>query len=129
MHAHLHTHALCCRQKKRAGRGGWANPQQRHSATQDIGNDITSTDLNKPKIILFFLGSLCYSEMRAAYEVSNASGYECYVGSHCILSPKEYVKGVGNLSHHPKEESSEQAQVVAKGDGDGALTIVTGTAV
>ena len=42
--------------------------------------------------------------MRCAYEVSQATDWEVYIGSHCIAKPTAFVKAVQGLN---KTHSSE----------------------
>lgn len=50
-----------------------------------------------PTIIIFIVGGLSYSEMRAAYDASEATNREVIVGSTGILTPSEFLGGLKNL--------------------------------
>ncbi|TPX45932.1 hypothetical protein SeMB42_g00060 [Synchytrium endobioticum] len=49
---------------------------------------------NGPRVILFILGGITYSEMRAAYEVMRKSQREVIVGSTAIMTPSEFVDDI-----------------------------------
>lgn len=53
---------------------------------------------NRPRLIVFMIGGMCYSEMRVAYELSQETGTEVIVGSSHVLTPKGYTDAITGLS-------------------------------
>jgi len=54
-------------------------------------------DKNLPRIIVFIAGGCCYSEMRAAYEVTSQTGWEVIMGGSALLSPEQFLENVQQL--------------------------------
>ena len=49
------------------------------------------------KLVVFVLGGLSYSELRAVHEVGAATGREVIVGSTSMLTPQSFLTGLKQL--------------------------------
>ncbi|KAI9313586.1 Sec1-like protein [Dichotomocladium elegans] len=58
------------------------------------------------KLIVFVLGSITYSEIRAAYEIAEAYNRDIYIGSTDIMRPAKFVEQMGQLRLHQKPVQS-----------------------
>lgn len=50
-----------------------------------------------PTIILFVVGGMTYSEMRAVYEASDATNCEVIIGSTHIITPSRFMDQLKDL--------------------------------
>jgi syntaxin-binding protein 1 len=51
-----------------------------------------------PRVIVFVLGGMSCSEMRSAYEITQASGRQVLIGSTSVLTPEQYVRQLRDIS-------------------------------
>lgn len=65
-------------------RWNWIPPKQGESAAskgaQALGGTAATTKKTGPTIILFVIGGITYSEMRAAYEAASATDHHIIIG-------------------------------------------------
>jgi len=56
--------------------------------------------LSGPRIIVFILGGMTFSEMRTAYEITSKSQRLCFVGSSHIITPNKFLADLGKLEQN-----------------------------
>ncbi|KAH9395736.1 PREDICTED: protein ROP-like [Rhagoletis zephyria] len=87
-----------------SGRSAPANYGRQAPASMRYGHwhkDKNSLNIkNVPRLIVFVIGGLTYSEMRAAYEVTNNSkNWEVIIGADKIITPSHFLEELRNLSN------------------------------
>nr|XP_020513609.1 syntaxin-binding protein 3 [Labrus bergylta] len=76
---------------------GAVSARQKHKASQDDRR-------TGSRLIIFVLGGMCFSEMRSAYEVTQAvKSCEVIIGSSHILTPSSLLEDIKALSKGPME--------------------------
>ncbi|EFA83765.1 Sec1-like family protein [Heterostelium album PN500] len=73
--------------KGKSNQPRWADPAAQKEEIKYSG----------PKLILFVLGGMSYSEMRSIYELAAYYKRNIYIGSNAILLPNEYTNDVKSL--------------------------------
>ena len=61
------------------------------------GNSASEAPAQGRRLIVFVLGGLCYSELRALHEISRMTGRDILIGSTSMLTPKEYLASLKRL--------------------------------
>eukprot|EP00049_Salpingoeca_infusionum_P027039 m.29808 g.29808 ORF g.29808 m.29808 type:complete len:636 (+) comp9210_c0_seq1:86-1993(+) len=82
------------------------------AATRPAAAEAAHASTDRPRLIIFVLGAIGYNEMRVAYELSETSGWDVYIGSHSIMRPQQFIQSVQKLCQPSAagEASAQQAQ-------------------
>ncbi|KAJ8327543.1 hypothetical protein BDV3_003364 [Batrachochytrium dendrobatidis] len=86
------------------------NDKNRHSD----GSDKSDLRRNGPRIILFSLGGLTYSELRSAHEITRDSLREVFLGSTYLYNPAQFVDILKSLHLSDPSKSNLSALYGAK---------------
>ena len=90
-----HPHSLRTTRTSWAGRRV-AKPGAK-KANADENKEETDLRRNGPRIILFSLGGMTFSEMRSAYELTRDEQREVLVGSTFVYSPQQFIDVLKNV--------------------------------
>lgn len=85
----------------RSTKPGWANRNRDKAAETKKKGGFWKADkvgTSGSRVIVFVIGSMSYSEMRCAYEVTQSTKREIIIGSNCALSPNKFLNEVETLS-------------------------------
>eukprot|EP01137_Pigoraptor_chileana_P005928 Opistho-2@2973 len=83
-------------QSVRSSKPGWANKAKEKKEGKDASPWKVEAKAG-PKIIVFVLGGVTYSELRVAYEVMRSRQREVVIGSTHLLTPKRFVADLQSL--------------------------------
>ena len=75
------------RSARRKGPADWKKDEKAVDREED----------RKPRTIVFVIGGMTYSEMRAAYEVSDLCKSNVFIGSTSTLTVKDFIQGLGSM--------------------------------
>ncbi|KJE93701.1 vesicle transporter [Capsaspora owczarzaki ATCC 30864] len=83
----------------RSTKSGWAKTNKDKREGKDAASSSRKTSETKtgPRLIVFFMGGITYSELRAAYEVNDKSKREIIVGGTHFTTANQYIENLGSL--------------------------------
>lgn len=62
---------------------------------------------SKQRVFCYVAGGMTYSEMRSVYELSGALNKDFYLGSECVLKPRDFLIGLQNIDNVKQPEQLE----------------------
>lgn len=68
----------------------WANKNKKKKEEEEVV-------MVGPRLILFMVGGMTYSEMRSGYEITNAYHKEVLVGGTAVLTPQRYIAALKKM--------------------------------
>ncbi|KAJ1656863.1 syntaxin binding protein 1 [Dispira simplex] len=96
------------RKSLRSVKATWARPSPGGSGTPTgttppgVRRTVsTASNSSGGKLVIFVVGGVTYSEIRATYELSQAYGWDIYLGSTHIMSPREFLHSLVGLHEFP----------------------------
>ncbi|CAM9775386.1 unnamed protein product [Chrysoparadoxa australica] len=78
------------------GGGGASKSIRKANSNQPGGGGMNV--LKGPRVIVFGIGGICHSELRALHEVMKATQREVVAGGTSIISPKAYLAEIGHMA-------------------------------
>ncbi|KAJ3396659.1 vacuolar sorting protein VPS33/slp1 [Lobulomyces angularis] len=90
-------------------KASWATKRQPSVGSNSSGSTLSSVKELKvtgPRIILFVLGGISYSEIRSAYEIMEETNREVIIGSTSINSPYEFIN-LAKFLHRPSPPTTQ----------------------
>lgn len=78
-------------------KASWAQPSTKVSLS-------LSSFRPKQRIFCYVAGGMTYSEMRSIYELSTVLNKDVYIGSECILKPRDFLIGLQNIHEAKRPE-------------------------
>jgi len=84
------------------------------AAASSQGEDYVGASDGDPRFVVFIAGGMTYSEARSIYEVSVATGKNCYLGSTQFLTPQSFVHELKTLSKKPDEANAMERDFIQK---------------
>ncbi|KAJ1929539.1 syntaxin binding protein 1 [Tieghemiomyces parasiticus] len=101
------------RKSLRTVKATWATPSTPGVATGSVGAGMSGSDMRRlpsqstasgGRVVVFVVGGITYSEMRSVYELSSAFGWDVFLGSTHVFTPREFLHELSRL-----DEQSTQA--------------------
>lgn len=80
-------------------KASWAPTATRHGSIISLQK--------KQRVFCYVAGGVTYSEMRAIYELSGALNKDFYLGSECILKPRDFLIGLQNIDNVKQPDQLE----------------------
>lgn len=72
-------------------KASWASASSRNTMT------LASAAKSKQRVFCYVAGGMTYSEMRSIYELTSSMNKEFYIGSECILKPRDFLIGLQSI--------------------------------
>lgn len=103
--------------KSMANKSSAAKSARRKGDWKSSGKDTTENkegdEDSRPRLIIFVLGGLTFSEMRSAYEIAEQRKANLYIGSTSTLTSKQYIRDLSQLKRVAFRETLKQASTAS----------------